>query len=38
MVTLGGIKNDIRATSNIHEAPHLSPDHEDLDIRMTLHA
>ena len=38
MVTSGGIENDIRATSNIHEAPHLSSDHEDLDTRMALHA
>ena len=38
MVTLGGIENDIRATSNIHEAPNLSPNHENLDTRMALHA
>ena len=37
MVTSGGTENDIRATSNAHEAPHLSSDHEDLDTRMTLH-
>ena len=38
MVTSGGIENDTRATSNIHEEPHLPPDHEDLDTRMALHA
>ena len=38
MLTSGGIENDIRATLNIHEAPHLSSDHEDLDTRMALHA
>ena len=38
MVTSGGIENDITATSNIHEAPHLSSHHEDLDTRMALHA
>ena len=35
MVTSGGIENDIRATSNIHEAPTC---HEDLDTRVALHA
>ena len=38
MVTSGGTENDIRATSNIHEVPHLSSDHEDLATRMELHA
>ena len=38
MVTSEGIENDIKATSNIHEAPHLSSDHEDLDTRVALHA
>ena len=38
MVTSGGIENDIRATSNLHEALNLLSDHEDLDIRMALHA
>ena len=38
MVTSGEIENDIRATLIIHEAPHLSSDHEDLDTRMALHA
>ena len=38
MVTSGGFENDIRATSDIHEEPHLSSDHEDLDTRMTLNA
>ena len=38
MVTSGGIQGDIRATSNIHEAPHLSSDQKDLDTRMALHA
>ena len=38
MVTSGGIENALRATSNIHEASHLSSDHEDLKTRMTLHA
>ena len=38
MVTLEGIENALRATSNIHEASHLSSDHEDLDTKMTLHA
>ena len=33
MVTSGGIENAPRATSNIHEAPSLSSDHEDLDTR-----
>ena len=28
MVTTGGIENGIRATLNIHEAPHLSPYHD----------
>ena len=37
MVTSGGIENDIRATSNIYEAPNLSSDHEDLDTRVALH-
>ena len=32
MVTSGGIENDIRATSNINEAPHLSTDHEVLTL------
>ena len=32
------LKMPLRATSNIHEAPHLSSDHEDLDTRMALHA
>ena len=38
MVTSGGIENGIRATSDIHEAPHLSSDYEDLVTRMALHA
>ena len=38
MVTSGGIENDIRATSNIHETPHLSSEYEDLDTGMALHA
>ena len=38
MVSSGGIENNIRATSNIHDAPHLSSDHEDPDTRMALHA
>ena len=38
MVTSGGIENVLRATSNIHEASHLSSDNEDLDTRMALHA
>ena len=38
MVTSGRMENDLRVTSNIHVAPHLSPDHEDIDTRMTLHA
>ena len=38
MVSSGGIENDVGATSNIHEAPHLSSDHEDLDTRMAFHA
>ena len=38
MVTSGGIENDIRATSNIHETLHLSSNHEDLDTRIALHA
>ena len=37
MVTSEGIKDNIRATSNIHEAPHLSSDHEALDTRVALH-
>ena len=37
MVTAGGIENALKATSNIHEASHLSSDHEDLDTRMALH-
>ena len=36
MVTSGGIENALRTTLNIHEASHLSSDHED--TRMTLHA
>ena len=38
MVTSGGIENALRATSNIHEASHLSSDHENLDTKMALHA
>ena len=38
MITSGGIENDIRATTNILEAPHLSSDHDDLDTRLALHA
>ena len=38
MVTSGGSENDIRATSNIHEVPHLSSGHEDLDTNVALHA
>ena len=37
MVTSGGIGNTLKATWNIHEASHLSPAHEDLDSRMSLH-
>ena len=37
MVTSGGIENAIRVTSNLHEASHLSSDHVNLDISMTLH-
>ena len=32
MVTSGGIENDIKATSNIHEASHLSSNYEDLTL------
>ena len=38
MVTSGGIENALKDTSNIHEASHLSPNYEDLDTRMSLHA
>ena len=38
MVTSGRIENDIRAILNIHEASHLSSDHNDLDTRMALRA
>ena len=38
MATSGGIENALRATSNRHEASHLSSDHEDLDTRVALHA
>ena len=38
MVTSGGIENALRATSNIHEEPHLSSDRDNLDTRMALHA
>ena len=38
MVTSGGIEISLRVLSNIHEASHLSSDHEDLDTRMALHA
>ena len=38
MVTSGVIENALRATPIIHEASHLSSDHENLDTRMALHA
>ena len=38
MATSGGIENSLRATSNIHEASHVSSDHDDLDTRVALHA
>ena len=38
MVTSGATENALRATPNIHEASHLSSDHENLDTRMALHA
>ena len=38
MVVSGGIENAQIAASNIHEASHLSSDHEDVDTRMALHA
>ena len=37
MVTLEGLENALRPTPNIHEAFHLSADHEGLDTTMALH-
>ena len=38
MVTSGGTENALRAASNIHEASHLSSDHENLGARTALHS